>query len=234
MNGRRLITGFGSRTAAFPTVETLKDMLGIDEDDDSKDGVVAAMLDATLADIENFCGRVFMLDDYTERFSPISARDPNLLLSAWPVESVESVQQDWGMEGVPNLVTLSGWRLFADIGVVRQWAACGCWCCEAAEIVVDYRGGFPPDAWPADLVDILTRLFFDRWNATGGTGLLVGGSSGGGTGEIKSATVDGMRLDYDLGGASSMRGAADIPPDLLPYAAALARYRALDRALWGV
>lgn len=236
-NGRRRVIGSSSRNAPFPTLELFKSILGIALDDDSKDAAIVAMLDSSLAMLENFCGRYFMLDDYRERFSPLDARNPYLLLSAFPVESVASVTQDMGLEGDEYLVAVIGWKLFADSGVLRQLAPGACWCSssEWLETVVDYRGGFPPDAWPADLVDILMRLFFDRWAATGGTGTLVAGSSAGGTGEIKSATIDGMRLDYDLGAAASLRGAAaDVPPELIPYAAALARYRALDRALWGV
>lgn len=235
MNGRRVIVGSSSRVTSFPTIDLLKSILAIAPDDDTKDAAIQLMLDASLALIENYCGRYFALDDYEERFGPIDSRQPYLLLSAYPVESVASVAQDMGLEGEPLLVDVIGWKLFPVSGILRQLAPGACWCNEWAqtETVVDYRGGYPPDAWPADLVDVLVRLFFDRWNLSGGTGSLEGGSSGGGTGEIKSATVDGMRLDYDVG-ASSYKGAADIPSELLPYAAVLARYRALDRALWGV
>lgn len=232
--GRRLISS-GMRGVPVPTVATLKAMLGIPEEDTSKDAAIAAMLESSLAMLESYCGRIFMLDDYEEHFHPIDTRNPSLFLSAFPVETVRSVTRDLGLEHEPYIVTLSGWKLFPQDGILQQFAHGCCWCCgywELGDTIVDYRGGFPPDAWPADLVDILTRLFFDRWNATDG-GSLTAGSSGGGTGEIKSATVDGMRLDYDLGGAT-LKGAEDVPPDLLPYAAALARWRALDRALWGV
>lgn len=234
-NGRRLIVGSSSRTAPFPTVETIKATLGIDAEDETKDAAIQLMLDASLGLLEDFCGRYFALDDYRERFGPNDSRLPYLLLSAYPVESVDSVWQDAGLEGESLVITVVGWKLFPTDGILRQMAPGACWCStwEGIETIVDYRGGFAPDAWPADLVDILTRLFFDRWAASGGTGSLVSGSSGGGTGEIKSATVDGMRLDYDLGGAA-YKGVVDAPPELLPYAAALARYRALDRALWGV
>lgn len=224
-----------SRGVPFPTVDDLKAMLGIAADDESKDALIQMMLDSSLAMIESYCGRIFMLDDYEEHFLPIDTRNPYLLLSAFPVETVRSITRDYGFENEPYVVTIGGWKVFPQQGIVRQFSHGCCWCCVQwdGDTIVDYRGGFPPDAWPADLVDILIRLFMDRWNATGGTGLLVNGSSGGGTGEIKSATVDGMRLDYDVGGAS-YKAVVDVPPDLLPYAAALAPYRLLDRALWGV
>lgn len=223
------------RGVPFPTVASLKAMLGIDAEDETKDAAIQALLDSSLAMIESYCGRIFLLGDYQEHFMPIDTRNPYLLLSAYPVELVRSVFRDVGYEQDTVIETVSGWKLFPQQGILRQFSHGCCWCCGGWEgdTIVDYRGGFPPDAWPADLVDILTRLFFDRWTATDGTGSLVAGSSGGGTGEIKSATVDGMRLDYDFGGASIKAG-EEIPPDLLPYAAALARYYALDRALWGV
>lgn len=224
-----------TRGVPAPTVDSLKAMLGIAPEDDSKDAAIAAMLEASLAMIETYCGRIFMLDDYEQHFLPIDTRNPYLLLSAFPVELVRSVVRDVGLEQDTHLETLTGWKVFPQQGILRQFGHGCCWCCGTwdGDTIVDYRGGFPPDAWPADLVDILTRLFFDRWAASGGTGSLIAGSSGGGTGEVKSATVDGMRLDYDLGGFS-FKGAADVPPDLLPYAAALDPYRLLDRAMYGV
>lgn len=224
-----------TRGVPFPTVASLKAMLRIDAEDDSKDDAIAAMLDASVEMIESYCGRTFMLDDYEQHFMPIDTRNPHLMLSAYPVESVASITRDIGWENEPYLVSLTGWRLYPQQGIIQQFSHGCCWCCGEwlGDTIVAYRGGFPPDAWPSDLVDIVTRLFMDRWNATDGTGSLVAGSGGGGTGEIKSATVDGMRLDYDLGGYS-FQGAAEVPPDLLPYAAALARYYALDRAMYGV
>lgn len=231
VNGRRILGTV--RGVPFPTVESIKSMLGLGAEDASKDAAIAALLESSLAMIESYCARIFMLDDYEERFLPLDARNPNLFLTAFPVETVHSVTRDIGMEDTPYFVTVTGWKLFPQQGVLRHqhgaWWWSGEW--EEGETIVAYRGGFPPEAWPADLVDILTRLFFDRWAASGGTGSLVSGSAGG-SGEIKSATVDGLRLDYDLG-ATAFKG-GDVPPDLLPYAAALAAYRALDRAVWGV
>ena len=100
-------------------------------------------------------------------------------------------------------------------------------------MVVEYIGGYPDDAWPADLVDVLMRLFGERWKATGGTGNPADDSTG--RGAIKGFAVDGVRIDYDLGDAST--GAVlgvesgDVPPDLAPFAAQLEPY--VDRRVYG-
>lgn len=220
-----------SPTVSYPTVEAIKAMLGIAPEDTTKDAAIAQILAASLALIENYCGRTFEEGDYVEQFPPLDARDATLILSAYPVAVVRTVTRDDGITVTP----LTGWRLFAQSGMVRQESHGHCWChghFRMAAVSVDYTGGFPPDAWPADLVDVLLRVFMARWNATGGTGNYADEHTG--AGAIKTVTVDGMTLAYDLGDAQAGASvtAGEVPPDLAPYAAELARYR--DLRVWGV
>jgi hypothetical protein len=223
----------GGSTAPLPTVDSLKIALGIDEADTSHDAALDNLLGASIAAIENYCDRVFELGDYTQTFTTIDTRNRTLFLKAFPVVSVDSVQRDGA--------DLTGWKLHAEVGELRQpfwrygygnyypwWSPL-----EDADIVVTYSGGYPPDAWPTQLVDILNQLIADRWNATGGSGLY--GDDTGAGGKVKGFTVDGVTVNYDVGnpsteGASVTSG--EIPPELAPYVASL-NYYAVRRG-WGI
>ena len=227
-------TSLRSPAVPYPTLDYLKALLGIDSSDTSQDEAIAAMLAACLAMIENYCGRVFEEGDYTEEFAPIDARNPFLMLRAWPIQSVESVTRDG--------VALTGWRFYAQSGMLLQYQHLYCWCHSwywtqrVADVIVEYVGGYPPDQWPADLVDILTRLFMARWNATGGTGNPADETTSQGAGAIKGFNVDAVRIDYDVGDKNAAAGdqvaAGTCPPELAPFAAALQPY--VDIRVYGV
>ena len=235
-------TSLKSGTVPFPTVDTIKILLGIDPTDTSKDAAIAVLLAACVAMLENYCSRTFQNGDYVEEFEPLSARDPTLMLSAWPVQTINSVTRDG--------VALTDYRLYPNTGMLRQWvngsiayrppgagwSSWSWWWCgdHAASIIVDYVGGYPDDAWPADLVGVLLSLFGARWRALGGDGNPANDTTG--RGAIKAFTVDATRIEYDLGDSST--GAVigvetgEIPPDLAPFAAQLAPY--VDQRIWGV
>ena len=222
-------TSLRSASVPYPTIDLIKKLLGIDDADTSQDAAIEAILNACLAMIESYCGRTFQEGDYTEEFAPIDARDSYLMLRAWPVSTVATVTRD---EQV-----LTGWRLYPSTGMLLQQEHGRCWCHHwqhdhSASVIVEYTGGYPPDAWPADLVDILLRLFSVRWNGSGGNVTNETGAAG----RIKGFTVDAMRIDYDVGdaaaGATQGVEAGEIPPDLAPFAAQLQPY--VDQRVYGI
>jgi hypothetical protein len=91
-------------------------------------------------------------------------------------------------------------------------------------IVVDYAGGYADDAWPADLLDAVMRVFYARWNASGGTGNAAQASGTGAA--IRSVTVDGLTVQYgDALASLSGSDGGPVPPELAGVAALLEPYR---------
>ena len=117
MNSPRRRTSLRA-VAPFPTVDLIKQILGIPDTDTSKDAAIAMVLASCLAMIENYCGRTFQEGDYTEEFPPLDARDRTLMLRAWPVQSITTVTRDG--------VAMTDWRLYADTGQLRQWPTLDC------------------------------------------------------------------------------------------------------------
>ena len=204
--------------ASLPPIEDIREALGIA--DNAKDDEITALMSSTIALIETYLGRGFIRADEVEEIDPPESRLDAVLLFRYPVESVTSVTR--------NDVALTGYRLQKAAGVLRFGEACGRRrrvCCEENwPLVVSYTGGYADDALPADLVDCVMRVFYGRWQSTGGTGNLADADSGG---AIRSVAVDGLTVTRD---SPSYAGAAFadavIPPELASVAAALDPYRA--------
>ena len=104
-------------------------------------------------------------------------------------------------------------------------------CCEnVPQVIIEYDGGYPDDAWPADLLDAVMRAFYGRWQSTDGTGniaTIAGGAAN------RSITIDGLTITRD---APSYAGTAlaeqVLPPELAMDAAQLDPYR--SRRVGGV
>jgi hypothetical protein len=222
----RLAAGAGSRGATMPTLDELKDMLGIPSGDTSLDDEILDGFAATLAIVERYLGRGVAFAAQVQAFEPVESRNPRLLLYRFPVTEVRSVSVD----GSP----VTGWRLFAQSGIL-EWRD-GCCvrshhCCGSEPIIsVDYSGGYADDAWPEDLMDAILRAFFARWHATGDTGNSADMSS---QGPVRSVGVDGSTVTWaDFQSTAQQSGAGPIPQELLGVSAILDPYR--QRLVTGV
>ena len=160
----QLAAGAGSRGATMPTLDEIKDMLGIPPGDTTLDDEITDGMAATIAIVEAYLGRGVVFAAQLQLFEPVDSRNRRLMLFRFPVTEVREVTVD----GTP----VTGWRLFKASGIL-QWRD-GCYfphSCAAEPIIsVDYSGGYADDAWPPDLMDAILRAFFARWHATGDTG----------------------------------------------------------------
>jgi hypothetical protein len=209
-------------TAPFPTLDELKEMLGIPANDTSQDADIASMVAATIAIVESYLGRGIQAFSGTQQFEPINTRNPKLLLFSFPVQIVRSVTADGA--------AVDGWRVLHSSGVL-EWQGRGCgyaWpaCPERDPIViVDYDGGYPDDAWPPDLLDAVLRVFSSKWQATGATGNVMDASAGG---PIRSVAVDGLTVAYgDVNAAAAQMTGGPVPPELAGVVGLLEPYRQL-------
>jgi hypothetical protein len=226
---RRRRTDLRSATVPFPDIDTIKAILGIDLSDTTNDAQLEALLNSTLAMLEGYCGRTLEEGDYTEEFAPIDSRDNVLMLRAWPTSVVTSVTRDgvaltdWYLDGARGMLTQYKPPAYG----YRYWMGPSVWrsCRPALPVIVSYTGGYPLDAWPAALVDVLNCVIRDRWatEQPGGAGGIP----------VKGFTVDGLRVDYDVNDPD--RGAevkdGNVPPYLSPYAAQLAPF--VDSRVYG-
>lgn len=223
----RLAAAAGARGATMPTLDELKDMLGIPPGDTSLDDEILDGFATTMAVVEAYLGRGVAFAAQVQDFEPVESRNRRLMLFRFPVTEVRTVTVDG------NAVT--GWRLFKQSGIL-EWRD-GC-CphlaripCGAEPVVsVDYSGGYADDAWPADLMDAILRAFFARWHATGDTGNTADISS---QGPIRNVNTDGSGVTFaDHQATAEHSGAGPIPAELLAVSAQLDPYR--QRLVTGV
>ena len=223
----QLAAGAGSRGATMPTLDELKDMLGIPPTETSLDDEITSGMAATIAIVERYLGRGVAFGAELQPFEPVDSRNPRLMLYRFPVTEVRSVLVD------DQPVT--GWRVFHASGIL-EWRH-GCCpsyyrggCAPEPIITVDYSGGYADDAWPADLMDAILRAFFARWHATGDTGNSADMSS---QGPIRTVGVDGSTVTWaDHQATAAESGAGPIPAELLGVSAMLDPYR--QRMVTGV
>ena len=207
-------------TAPAPTVESLKAQLP--QPVTVPDAVIASTLNAILAAVESHLQRgLKFMAGAVEEFDPPDSRGPGLFVFRFPVEQVISVEQDGA--------ALTGFRVFKADGEVRLHDGCAThWrCCRQDQpIEVTYDGGFPDDAWPAEIVAAVEQLFHARWNTTNGAGDASGTEWGL---ENKSISVDGMTIEHRDPAQVSYAYAGTVIPinaELAPVAAMLEPYRA--------
>jgi hypothetical protein len=220
----QLTAGADSRGATMPTLDELKDMLGIPAGDTSLDDEITAAFAATIAIVEGYLERGVVFAAQVQAFEPVETRNPRLMLFRFPVAEVRSVTVDGG--------AITGWRVFPASGILEWRQGCAPRGCYGAEplVSVDYSGGYADDAWPEDLMDAIVRAFFARWHATGDTGNTADMSS---QGPIRSIGVDGSNVTWaDHIGTAAQSGSGPIPAELLGVSAILDRYRA--RTVTGV
>jgi len=213
--------------ATMPTLDEIKDALGIPASDTSQDQAITDAVAATLAIIEAYLGRGIAWGPMVQTFEPVDTRNPKLLLYRFPVTTVRTVMVDDS--------PLDGWRVLKAQGVIEWRDGCGCvWpsnvCGREPVVVVDYDGGYADDAWPADLMDAIMRAFYARWHATGDTGNTADMSTGG---PITSLSVDGSSIAFGEPGVNAAEfGGKPWPPELSGVISILEPYR--QRLVTGV
>jgi len=208
----------------MPTLDELKDMLGIPPADTTLDDEIMDGFAATIAIIEAYLGRGVVFAAQVQAFEPVDSRNRRLLLFRFPVDTITSVTID----GAP----VASWRVFPASGILELDRSCHVTQCYGAEPVVsvDYTGGYADDAWPADLMDAILRAFFARWHATGDTGNMADAST---RGAITNVSVDGSSVSYGEPGVNAAEfGGKPWPPELQGVVAILEPYRA--RSVTGV
>jgi len=224
--------------ATLPTIDEIKEILGIDAADDSQDDALQNNLDATIAIVERYLCRGVEYKEVVEDFEPVATRNARLHLYRFPVKQVNSVSSE-SAPGSDVWSALAGWRVFRRQGALEWTNGYGrhYGCCSGSEVVirVDYAGGYDADEWPADLLDAIMKAFYVRWNSGAGN---PGAASSGPP--IRMASVDGLSIQY--GGDTvttpeSITGRLGndlsvIPPELMGVAAQLEPYR--DRMAGGV
>jgi hypothetical protein len=210
----------------FPTLDELKEMLGIPESDDTQDAAIISMMATTVSSVENYLGRGVRELAGVQIFEPVDTRNPKLMLYRRPVAEVRTVTVDG------TIVT--GWRLLPQSGIL-EWDYHGFGrhyprrCARDPIIEVDYTGGFPDDSWPPSLLAAVLRVFSFNWHASGSTGNVVDVSAGG----IKSVGVDGLQISYEFPNASASEfSGGPVPPELAGVFALLDPYR--ERLVTGV
>jgi len=212
-------------TVPFPSLDQLKEMLGILAGDTSQDEAITFTMAAAINEIEDWLGRGIQEFTGIEPHEPVETRNSKLKLRHFPVTEVRSVLVD----GAP----VTGWRVFPNCGILELGRGCGDfrYACQRDPLIdVEYTGGYPDDAWPPTLVDAALQVFGVKWNRTSGSGNAVDVAAGG---PVKQVSVDGLSVSYgDLSGGSSSYDGGPIPPDLAGVYALLEPYR--DRLVTGV
>jgi len=208
----------------MPTLDELKDLLGIPPGDTSLDDEITDGFAATIAIVEAYLGRGVAFAAELQPFEPVDTRNPRLMLYRFPVTEVRAVLVDGS--------AVTGWRVFPASGIL-EWRGRGCSyypCTPEPLVSVDYSGGYADDAWPADLMDAILRAFFARWHATGDTGNMADAST---RGAITSISVDGSAVAYGEPGVNAAEfGGKPWPPELQGVVAILEPYR--QRSVTGV
>jgi hypothetical protein len=131
------------------TLEYIKELLGI-TDDLSDDAILAAMK-ITVAYIERYCNRLFEYRvDHTELKLP-KVRD-GFQLHLWPIEGTvvaDGVEQIYIVDNVAGILWF-GEKQRKDFTELK------------------YTGGYAPEDWPVDLLQVLLNGIKNQWSISVG------------------------------------------------------------------
>lgn len=115
---------------ALTTLAKVKEYLGIELTETSKDELLTRLLNSASATIENYCRRKFNAADYTETFDGLAR---NIFPQQYPIISITNLTHDGALiEGYKNKET------YIDLGDKYY-----------GEITLSYRGGY--EVIPEDL-----------------------------------------------------------------------------------
>lgn len=138
------------------TLDDLKDWLGI-EGIDQDDAIIRAMK-VTMAYVERYCNRLF---DYREMHSErlYLSKGNGWQIHLWPIKGDVYINQAYVDFQVDNQTGVLWWPGYS----VHQPA-------EAT-----FSGGYLPDEWPLDLLQVLYNTIKNQWEIQGGNGSALGG-----------------------------------------------------------
>jgi hypothetical protein len=201
----------------FPSLDDLKNMLGIPLIDTSKDVAIQQQFSIVVNNIEDYLGRGIKELDQAQRFEPPDTRDQRLFLWRFPIIQVNAVQLD--------LAPVTDFRIFAAQGVIELPDA-GFYrsrygCTPAPKIEVSYRGGYRDNDFPWPLWDAIVRTFNARWAQTNGSGTAPPVAT-----PVRGWSADGLSIQFSdtVQGQGSLSDDV-IPAELMPVAAQLDPFR---------
>ena len=165
------------------TIETLRQRIGLQPTDNSRDTEILLAMGVTQGLLEAYLDRFLTQKTYTEKFTHISRSV--ISLRGYPVDSIISVT---GTD-VP-------YHLDAEAGLVHFDGYV-----HSHEVTIVYIGGFDADAIPGALEYAYLAAFDMVWQSNQS----VGGALG--SGVVKSVASDGARVEFfdpTSGGASAV------------------------------
>lgn len=170
-------------------LEAFLEYLGATED---QDGQADLALNLALDVVEHWLDRPLELKERTQEDTDVAGV---ILLQAWPVVSVASVTIDNGQPG-GQVIDLAYTRLAKQTGRLAVGGRYG-W----GVVVTVYSGGFPFDAFPADLQFALFAI-----GAALFPQLAPGAGAGGGTGQpvVRVSTPDVGLIEFARAGAGGV------------------------------
>lgn len=193
-----------------PTIETLRERIGLEPDDTSRDADLLLALDTALSHVEVYLDRKLALSDEEETFHH---QRGEILLRRYPIASTSAISFT-GYDG--SNLTLNS-QLYVDIdyekGIVYNITPRG-----IDYVKVAYTGGY--DNMPDALYWAIMAVFDAVWAGTPG----FGGSTGAivAEGDVKKISLVGIgTVELDTGssasgGSGSGGGLAASPWGLIP------------------
>jgi hypothetical protein len=174
-------------------IEVLRVRAGLAPDDATKDAQIDAAFGIALETLEIYLNRTLALGDYTETETHLAGGA--ISLRAYPLETVTSVQGDNGIDIAYHAEKQTG-VIKLDVFVRYH------------EVTVDYTGGY--SVLPGPLQLALLGTFDSVWASFASSG----GASTIGK-EIKATSIDGTRVEYNVGAVSESSGEFGVIPSNL-------------------
>lgn len=183
------------------TIEAMRVHVGLDENDNSQDAAINAIMETAIAMAESYCDRKFQIADDSEIFVHVAGY--SISLRRFPVNSIASV------EAIENTGTPPPYHAYMDRGIIffdgRLYTH---------QIEVSYNAGYGPTTVPADLQWSIYRMFDVLWSAEQGNAVAAG--------SVKQAKIGDLSISYETGAASTALADGLIP---LAVGAVLNRFK---------
>lgn len=200
--------GFAERYATV-----LLDMLQVAPDDPdyaAKEAAATIALSQALELVESYLDRKLdYLAEESEEFTGLRGR---MLLRRYPVEAIASVAGDF------HTLPPTGYVCDRAAGVLYlPGSMCG------PVTTVRYAGGYKPNQWPLDLLNVILQLAASLWPAIYKTGTLAPATDKGAVRRVTDPDLGTVEYFEGGGASSSVLGFGAIPQG---YLAVLDRYRA--------
>lgn len=169
-------------------MEVLRQRIGLPPTDTSRDADITAAWQMTVAWAERFLNRYLRNGDYAESFTHIVGN--SLTLAAYPPETITEISDEY-------TAAIDAYHVDPQAGLI---------CFDGARVyhfvIVRYSVTMPD--YPS-LTLALSGLFGSVWAMT------FAASTGSNTQTIKSAAIDGMRVEFDVSGGASSDMSGGIP-----------------------